>query len=276
MAKLKASWVKTDIPKKIKIKLWSAMRETSTHKAWEEYIAEHPDLFEAAEKQKHLVMSRDTYKRLQSEIREMPPHEVQSLPKELQQWIKDVRPVLTSDSVSPKEEVKSYKSEQHPLLNKRLEQHWDALADIAAQVAAEIQLPLAASFNTRTNLIPTYSPLGVDVDEVDTIEFTDSLVKWSFYRGKVILGVERSSETLWNGLMAHLEAEDTDFKHNFEEWRQLCTRYVRSWQKYFQDNFRCSKEYGLLIFKEMSLLNTLDLVVYRRTFEGKCEICQKW
>ena len=91
MSKLKPKWVKTDIPREIKIKLWRVMKDNPTFTAWQQYIAKHTELFTNSESN-YVPYSRDTYKRLQQEIREMPLDEIHLLPDDLQVWIKGLRP----------------------------------------------------------------------------------------------------------------------------------------------------------------------------------------
>lgn len=93
MAKLKPEWMKTDIPKDTKIKLWGIMRDCPTYSAWDKYITSHEKLFDKAEYD-WLPRSRATHKALQDEINEMPIEEVRSLPSDLQIWIQQLRPEL--------------------------------------------------------------------------------------------------------------------------------------------------------------------------------------
>jgi hypothetical protein len=104
VGKLKAAWIKTDIPKDIKVKLWRIMKDNPTYESWQLYISNHPELFTKDEEQR-VRMSRDTYKRLQDEVRAMPHSEVLSLPKDLQDWIVETRPDL-------KQELKRQRLEQ--------------------------------------------------------------------------------------------------------------------------------------------------------------------
>ncbi len=93
MAKLKPSWMKTDLPKETKIKLWRVMIGCPTYDAWDKAIARNAEQFDK-EEYKWLPRSRPTYKALQDEIREMPLEELISLPADLQVWIQSLRPEL--------------------------------------------------------------------------------------------------------------------------------------------------------------------------------------
>jgi len=89
MSKLKPSWVKTDIPKSIKVQyLWKAMMEAPTYTGWQQALAkmEWPEEYD-----KYCRTSQDTYKSLQDEVREMPETEIRTLPDDLKAWIGDVR-----------------------------------------------------------------------------------------------------------------------------------------------------------------------------------------
>lgn len=102
MPKLKPIWVKTDIPKRIKIELWRYMIDNPTYRSWEKAIVgksktTETDKLLANDELKHLRISRDTYGRLKQEVREMPLEEVAGLPHDLQSWIKQLRPELKSE-----------------------------------------------------------------------------------------------------------------------------------------------------------------------------------
>lgn len=94
MSKLKPGWVKTDIPKDIKIKLWRLMKDNPTYDAWLVGIASHD--FDEKE-DRYIRTSRDTHQRLQQEVMLMPPEEALSLPSDLQSWMVQIRPDLKED-----------------------------------------------------------------------------------------------------------------------------------------------------------------------------------
>jgi len=102
MAKLKATWMRTDIPKHIKIELWRLMKDNPTYSTWSIAIA-HSDFKE--EEDKYIRTSRDTYQALQAEIRAMPIEEIRTLPPDLQIWIRAVRPELSEElRIEPEDE----------------------------------------------------------------------------------------------------------------------------------------------------------------------------
>ena len=102
MAKLKPSWVITDIPKNTKIKLWHLMKDNPTYKSWEKaivgksYTTEQDFVFTKGELE-YIKMSKDTYERLKKEIMHMPVGEVATLPLDLQGWLIGLRPEIEED-----------------------------------------------------------------------------------------------------------------------------------------------------------------------------------
>ena len=91
MAKLKPSWMKTDIPKRIKVILWKLIKDNPTYESWQ--IAISKSEFNEAD-DPFIHTSRDTFNSLKYEINHMPIEEVAGLPLELQTWIKQLRPEL--------------------------------------------------------------------------------------------------------------------------------------------------------------------------------------
>jgi len=75
--KLKPSWVKTDIPRDIKVKyLWRAMIGNPTLASWQQAMTRMD--WEKADEQYYRA-SRDTYNCLRDEILEMPEDEFKTL-----------------------------------------------------------------------------------------------------------------------------------------------------------------------------------------------------
>jgi len=91
--KLKPKWMKTDIPKDTKIKLWRIMKDNPTYEAWQQGAARFRYEFDKKE-DKYIRLSRYTYKSLQAEVCQMPVEEVCNLPSDLQTWIQELRPEL--------------------------------------------------------------------------------------------------------------------------------------------------------------------------------------
>lgn len=101
MGKTKPSWVKSNLPENIKVKLWDIMRQTNTYPNMCKYLANYPDsLIDHEWKQlgttkeaitenfdvTKAVITRDIYKALQDEIKTMPLRELARLPDDIQNW----------------------------------------------------------------------------------------------------------------------------------------------------------------------------------------------
>ncbi|MFC1930344.1 hypothetical protein ACFLWE_00400 [Chloroflexota bacterium] len=105
MAKLKPKWRKTDIPKHVKVKhLYKALMESATFQEWTQVLAR---MSWDKEDEAYCKYSRDTYKALQDEIREMPITEIKTLPEDLRAWIYDVRGIEPENQVKEVQELSS-------------------------------------------------------------------------------------------------------------------------------------------------------------------------
>ena len=126
MGKLKPNWMKTDIPKDAKLKLWRLMGDNPTFDTFQGQVSKHYDeIFSKVSKtqDKYGTISRDTYKALQYEIMHMPAEEVASLPADLQSWVKQLRPEL--------------KLEQYP----RREAEEPDIEGVVTQLKARLSVP---------------------------------------------------------------------------------------------------------------------------------------
>lgn len=106
MRKLKPEWVKTDIPKDARIKLWRLMKDNLTFDTFHGQLSKHYDeIFIDVSKRpdKYGSMSRDTYNALTYEIVHMPLEEVETLPLDLQAWVVQIRPDLKENLELPKQ-----------------------------------------------------------------------------------------------------------------------------------------------------------------------------
>ena len=95
--KLKASYIKTNIAKPVKLELFRIMRDYHTQQDREQAAARSKEIQDLSQVFKSVPISRDTFKRLESEINEMPFSEVLSLPKDLQDCILELRPDLKQE-----------------------------------------------------------------------------------------------------------------------------------------------------------------------------------
>lgn len=128
MAKLKPKWVKTDIPKDTKVKLWRIMKNNPTYETWQKGVARASYEFDTGE-EKYVRLSRDTYSALQDEIRHIPAEEVMSLTPDLQSWVKQSRPEL-------EENLRKTHSEQYEETTHKRE-----MRGLARDVIQEIRVP---------------------------------------------------------------------------------------------------------------------------------------
>jgi hypothetical protein len=95
--KLKASYIKTNIAKPVKIELFRIMRDYQTESNREQAVARSMELQELSKIFGQVPLSPDTFRRLKTEIKEMPLSEVSSLPKDLQVWMVEIRPDLKQE-----------------------------------------------------------------------------------------------------------------------------------------------------------------------------------
>jgi len=105
--KLKASFVKTNIAKPVKLEMFRIMRDYHTQQDREKAVARSKEIDNLSQVFNSMHISRDTFKRLESEINEMPFNEVLSLPKDLQDWIIEIRPGLEQDLEKQRHEQSS-------------------------------------------------------------------------------------------------------------------------------------------------------------------------
>jgi len=127
VGKLKPDWMKTDIPKETKIKLWRAMKDNPTHKSWQQSIAKNSKLF-TEDEDEYVRTSYETYTALKNEVEEMPLNEVLSLSQDLQDWIVEIRSELKEeiDNKNKQEKPENWieahkaKTDEYPPLSKSL------------------------------------------------------------------------------------------------------------------------------------------------------------
>ncbi len=217
MAKLKPGWVKTDIPKDIKIKLWWIMKDNPTYRSWEErivgksYTGAQDKLF-ANDELKYIKMSSDTYKALKYEILHMPAEEVVSLPPDLQSWVKQLRPELGSEK-HPRRKVEvtslpeKYLIDHYQKLHKVLEQFYDQFR------APELSELCLFTLEDRITVSHSY------VSEM----FVPAII---YEKGAIELDVEVSDPFLWGCLNKHLTAEFPVFSKNLGDWKKDITTIV--------------------------------------------------
>jgi hypothetical protein len=175
------------------------------------------------------------------------------------------------------------KQRQDPVMREAKRLHFADLVRLSSEIATELPLPLTMN---------DY-PDGVIDDtgkEIALVSFRNSKVSWQANaKGLVELQAEYKSPNLFNSLITHLDIEFPGFMKRFEDWRKDCSWLV-GWNRpkrqlnLNDDPFeidpiesRKNRTRGELFQRETNyLVNIFDLVAHRRTFEGKCKICEKW
>jgi hypothetical protein len=253
MAKLKPKWMKTDIARDTKIKLWRPMKTNPTYAAWQRWIDTHREIFEKDEDQ-FSPSSRDVYKALQNEIREMPIEEVLELPLDIQVWIRELRPELTEVLKAGQE---------------RYRDHWGKLA----RVAGELALCLEFCSDSVILMPRVVGSLRLPGKVVETRTYPELLTYPEepgdcFFNGvRVLLSAEKSP--LYECLIEHLGAEFPKFREELQQAREIATRWFGSKNEVLWHSVANDK----VISK---LRKQLYLSSERGIFYGKCPVCSSW
>ena len=188
MGRFKPTWQHTDIPKHIKILLWEIMKDNPTQTAREQAIAK----LEFSEKDKWwLRMSRDTFKALEKEIKEMPLEEIDTLPPPLKTYIIGFRPELKSTLDELENEADQTAQNEGLAEAIQKSRHWEDLASLAAQIVT-----LREEYDTGHPIGGYY---GYIVDDPLMIELP---------KGEI------------HCLLLHLKAEFPEFQ-DIDHWKDL-------------------------------------------------------
>ena len=191
--KLKANWVKTDIPKHVKIRLWLAMKDNPTYQSWQQSTAGGD--FEESD-DKYVRLSYETYKSLKDEIIQMPLEEVGTLPLELQSWILALRPDLKKEQTKQKAEKATTTS------GKQYQEtpHKQQMRKLAKTLAQRIILPSLWDKDLWRDLLIEFQPgkysLPIGAVEIDK----DKQIKVNYYD----IGAGIAAPHLVKGLYSHL------------------------------------------------------------------------
>jgi len=255
MAKLKPQWMKTDIPRDTKIKLWRPMRTNPTYATWQRWIDAHPEIFEKDEDQ-FSPSSRDLYKALQDEIREMPIEEVLELPSDIQVWIRELRPDVAEVLKAGQE---------------RYRDHWGKLARLAGELALCLEFRSDSIMRLGIYLGTLTSP-GKLVDTPpypETRRYPDNPGGCfiDVYGQCVLLSAEKSP--LYECLIEHLGAEFPKFREELQQAREIATRCLVTqpealWHRVAGNELVSKLRKQLYVSSE------------RGIFYGKCPICRGW
>jgi len=226
MPKLKSSWVITDIPKDIKVKLWRFMKDNPTYKSWEKaivgksYTTDQDEIITNVESD-FIKMSKDTYNSLKKEVLLMPQEEVETLPEDLKRWVMSVRPELkvylrpsdSSKTLTVEETVIGEERKQLlEMFRQRLQEHLDELAKTALRLASNLE-----KYLSKLDICFDLSdPIG-DVVYVGWLDAMDGKPDALSVR---MAEVDRS---LALNLLLHLKSEGNEFPElaNISDWAQL-------------------------------------------------------
>ena len=214
MAKLKPEWVKTDIPKNTKVKLWRIMKDNPTYRSWEEAIVgkSHTtaqDKLFANDELKYIKMSMDTRNALQYEIMHMPAEEMESLPADLQSWVKQLRPELEFEKY-PRREIVA--TQMTSLSEKYLIDHYQKLHKVLEQFYGQLFIPKLSELCLFT--LKSGTPISYScVSEMD-------MPAIRYEEGTVKLNVEDSDPFLWECFRKHFTAEFPDFDTELSDWKK--------------------------------------------------------
>jgi len=253
MPKLKPNWVKTDISKDTKIKLWRVMKANFTYGTFTWYVSSHFDDIFDKDDNKYGFMSRQTYKALQDEIREMPIQEVQTLPPDLQTWVQQLRPELASIPADDK----SASTLANHVIAESLGNHWTKLTKLAQELVSCLEF-----YSVLTPKI---------INSVENPDFLGLDSPHCFFDGsRVWFSVE--DNPLYDCLFQHLSTEIPQLSEKLEQVRELAAK-----------SFAASEENKTAVsgqFRDDNLVSdlrhTLWLVAERATFKGKCDVCKDW
>lgn len=246
MAKLKPKWVKTDIPKEVRIKLWRLIRDTQTFDAFQGQVSKHYDeIFAGVSKKedKYGSFSRDTYNALKYEIMHMPIEEIETLPKDLQFWVQEIRPQVKGhlNKAGDEKQILS-------VPNEVLVKHWNTLVITAEELEMCLRFPeqgIGKTYKSRTG--GTFFSSWLVKDEV------------------LLLSVE-SNNLIFGCLLSHLDAEFASFSEELTEFKEKVVELIEG-----EDAIK-------VVNNQMTqnIRDKLEFVVERGNFKGTCDICKDW
>lgn len=219
MRQMKPPWVKSNLPRTIKVKLWDIIRQTNTYPNMCKHLANYPDSLTDFEwrqlgttrdtitdslENTQSIITRDTYKALQNEIRDIPLREVALLPEELHNWARGLK-----GDTHLKQSIESLIESQ--------EIHVEDLANAARRLAD----------NLKPYLQEVSGYLGdYVIGNEDEQEFEEQL--------------QADSPTKW--LLSHMKTELLQLR-TLNKWLEIPTKYIdnqllerlylRASQKYF-------------------------------------------
>ncbi|MDD5094337.1 MAG: hypothetical protein PHV74_08175 [Dehalococcoidia bacterium] len=234
--KLKAPCTTTDIPKHIKIELWRIMKDNSTYNHWGKAIARAKTLDQYAN---DFSATKDNYQRLKKELELMPLYEVDTLPDDLQQWIKDVRPELMDRRSESQQRIN-----MEPLILQSMSSHFDHMSDIASAMLAG-------------NLDKVVEGIG----GAYTISDKDETYR-DIPQDELGLALESNLENIFQ------QCGPWDFWYCFYE------HFLAEFSELFAPN---ESDITILTDKRpYELIEALRVLARRKTFKGTCPVCKDW
>lgn len=268
MGKLKTPWVKTDIPKSVKVKLWHLMKDNPTFDTFHGQVSKHFDeiFAETAKKEgreeKYGSLSRDTYNGLKYEIMHMPIEEVRSLPSDLKVWVEGLRTDLQEELL-----VANRTSDEDSLITKDRERHFEEVWQLAREWSRQIYFYCDSEdeYITRKDypraFEPTDAQLGTHVK---------GPLEWTVEDGgSVHVSFDAERYFLFSALREHLLSEEL-----WTGYEELKSWLLKGIQQAGERNTRISvhDKVNAIRKKLTEELETL-LAKHKHWFPGKCHSC---
>ncbi len=265
MAKLKPPWVKTDIPKHVKIKLWNLMKDNTTFDTFYGQVSLHFDeIFSGPgiKKDKYGSLSRETYNGLRHEIRHMPVEEVNSLPSDLRVWIAGLRPELQG-----RLQLVNHTGEEGSLIIKDKERHFKEVWQLAREWSKQIYFycDTEDEYATRKDYPCVFEPT-----DARSGTHVNGPLEWSVQIDgsvKVSFNIERNR--LFSALCEHLPDDEL-----WIDYEELKSCLIKGIQQAGKSNIRITvrEEVSIIRKRLCEELETL-LAKHRHWFPGRCYDC---
>lgn len=275
MSKLKPPWQKTDIPKDIKLKLWRIMKDNPTYDTWLRGIADLQYGLDKKEEDKYVKISRETHKRLQEEIKEMPVSEVCLLPIDLQVWVKGLRPDI-------KGKLELGEKQQ----NQVSERHINSLIEVADSLRFNLKVPSPKSAQEDELVMDDekYKRLsGLQALEAAAKDASKAAwpgPKWYFIPdGSIVVGYITEDFRYFPALMEHLKSTNLDrkfytLKRSLMEYISLCHSLKDEVKEVGLFNIpQVSDLYGKSQRLTTELTTELKEFILKGSFPGRCRYC---
>jgi len=262
VSKLKPKWVKTDIPKDTKIKLWRIMRDNPTYDSWSEGIANLQYGLDEKD-DKYVKTSRDTYKSLQEEIRKMPISEVLLLPADLRVWVQELRP-----DTQCKSEVGT--TEQDSLVLEARKKHYQDLLQLLQRWKEELVFEVRGFLGKYETVFPTsFKAEDACLDSASGNYWVKGPLHWYIDKdGAVDVWFSVEELALFRCLKPHLSNQK--LWQSFEELKGKLAEGIK------QASLTQARR-GVFVHDALWLASVvadeLEIAIAKRWFAGRCEAC---